>query len=82
MRPAQMATRYGRLAQVANPLRPGGISRAPLRPQADRLSAATAAMPNGNILGLSRPASLYHADDPDQQARADEASNEVADPST
>ena len=30
---------------------------------------------------LSCPASLYHADDPDQQARADEASYEVANPS-
>jgi hypothetical protein len=29
---------------------------------------------------LSSPASLYHADDPDQQARTDKARNEVADP--
>jgi hypothetical protein len=30
---------------------------------------------------LSCPASLDHANDPDQQARADEAGNEVANPS-
>ena len=30
---------------------------------------------------LSCPPSLYRADNPDQQARADEARNEVADPS-
>jgi hypothetical protein len=59
------------------------------RPARQALSAASRlanARANGRDrqrrrLRLSCPASLYHADDPDQQARANKARNEVADPS-